>query len=122
MCIQVLVLIIDPEMQFEIYFLVTSRISMSIELHAFSSLYTLDEIQSTLNYYWHEAISHNSSPLIHLLLHLLPPSHQESREANQQIVKEKKALDREHKKVERALAKEGRKPFFIRPCESSPVS
>ena len=45
----------------------------------------------------------------------------ESRESNQKLVKEKKELDREHKKVERELAKKGKRPFFIGSCKSVPV-
>ena len=36
-------------------------------------------------------------------------------------MKERKALDTEHRKVERTLAKEGKRPFFIGSCKGCAV-
>ncbi len=42
---------------------------------------------------------------------------QESREVAQQKEKEQKALVKEHRKRERELAQQGKKPFYIKKCK-----
>jgi len=42
---------------------------------------------------------------------------QESREVAEKKEEERRALLREHRKVERELAKQGKKPYFIKKCK-----
>ena len=44
------------------------------------------------------------------------PCMQESREAAEEKEEGRRALLREHRKVERELVKQGKKPFFIKKC------
>ena len=43
---------------------------------------------------------------------------QEGQKMAEQRQEEKRALEREHKKAERQLQREGKKPFFLKKCES----
>ena len=43
---------------------------------------------------------------------------QESQKIAEQKQEEMKALEREHKKARRQLQREGKKPFFLKKCES----